>query len=68
MAVLAARMIIFWFTKIVDVSVRPFRFKIFAKGTLYAMLRMPSVSPAWTMCMMEPSALGVFGTIVGVFG
>ena len=62
--VLAFRMIIFWFTKIVDLSVSPFRLKRSAKDTLYAMLREPSVSPGWTICTMEPSALGVLGTIV----
>ena len=65
---LAALIIIFWFTKIVEVSVRRFNFSISAKGTLYAMLREPSVWPGWTICTMEPSGLGVFETIVGVLG
>ena len=66
--VLAARMIIFWFTKIVDLSVRPFSLRISARGTLYDMLSEPSVSPGWTMCTTEPSALGVLGTSVGAMG
>ena len=32
--VFAIRMVIFWFTKMVDLTVRPFRLRISAKGTL----------------------------------